>query len=202
MNRFYNIWITVFFKRFSLKFSPIEAEYPDTAVINICSNVEYNRGQPIVYTSSTHLNIVGHEFTDESSEIIAKYATLPIGMFALRVCPHDPNKWVHREQIIRWIFLFYGNISFFYYRIAIAGNNKRINILDLSTLKRDNVEIQSLTSKIQGKVLALAWHPTNENLLSFSTNEGRVSFHMKIGAQTIITFQIKFRIEGWCLQHQ
>lgn len=91
---------------------------------------------------------------------------------------------------------------FFYYRIAIAGNNKRINILDLSTLKRDNVEIQSLTSKIQGKVLALAWHPTNENLLSFSTNEGRVSFHMKIGAQTIITFQIKFRIEGWCLQHQ
>lgn len=104
MNRFYNIWITVFFKRFSLKFSPIEAEYPDTAVINICSNVEYNRGQPIVYTSSTHLNIVGHEFNDESSEIIAKYATLPIGMFALRVCPHDPNKWVHREQIIRWIF--------------------------------------------------------------------------------------------------
>lgn len=76
---------------------------------------------------------------------------------------------------------------FIYYRIAIAGNNKRINILDLSTLKRDNVEIQSLTSKIQGKVLALAWHPTNENLLSFSTNEGRVSFHMKIGAQTIIT---------------
>lgn len=60
-------------------------------------------------------------------------------------------------------------------RIAIAGNNKRVNILDLSTLKRDHVEIQALTSKIQGKVLALAWHPTNENLLSFSTNEGRVS---------------------------
>lgn len=46
--------------------------------------------------------------------------------------------------------------------------------MDLSTLKENNVEIQSLTSKIQGKVLALAWHPLNENLLSFSTNEGRV----------------------------
>lgn len=59
-------------------------------------------------------------------------------------------------------------------RIAIAGNNKRINILDLSTLKVDNIQIQSLTSKIQDKVLAVAWHPTNENLLAFSTNEGRV----------------------------
>lgn len=60
-------------------------------------------------------------------------------------------------------------------RIAVAGNNKRISILDLATLRFDNIEIQSLTSKVQGKVLALAWHPTNENLLSFSTNEGRVS---------------------------
>lgn len=66
------------------------------------------------------------------------------------------------------------NKIFVFKRIAIAGNNKRINILDLSTLKDDNVEIQSLTSKIQAKVLALAWHPINENLLSFSTNEGRV----------------------------
>lgn len=71
--------------------------------------------------------------------------------------------------------LTYNIYLFFLKRIAIAGNNKRINILDLSALKNDNVEIQALTSKIQGKVLALAWHPINENLLSFSTNEGRVS---------------------------
>lgn len=68
----------------------------------------------------------------------------------------------------------YQIFNLFSRRIAIAGNNKRISILDLSTLKEDNVECQSLTSKIQGKVLALAWHPVNENLLSFSTNEGRI----------------------------
>lgn len=77
---------------FSIKCTAKENEYPDTAVINICSNVEYNPRKPIVYTSSTYLNIIGHQFTDESSDIFAKYSTLPIGMFALRVCPHDPNK--------------------------------------------------------------------------------------------------------------
>lgn len=61
------------------------------------------------------------------------------------------------------------------HRLAIAGNNKRISIIDLSTLKVNNIEAQSLTSKVQGKVLALEWHPSNENLISFSTNEGRVS---------------------------
>lgn len=71
--------------------SPVE--YPDTAVINICSNIEYGFSPSILYTSSTHLNIVGHRFNaDNSSEIFTKYSTLPIGMFALRVCPHDPNK--------------------------------------------------------------------------------------------------------------
>lgn len=99
-------------------------------------------------------------------------------MFTLRVCPHDPNKYV-LFVLPSFAWWNYFNFQFDVYknnnRIAIAGNNKRVNILDLSTLKRDNVEIQALTSKIQGKVLALAWHPTNENLLSFSTNEGRVS---------------------------
>lgn len=78
----------------SLKFMASPVEYPDTAVINICSNIEYGCSPTILYTSSTHLNIVGHRFNEESSEIFAKYSTLPIGMFALRVCPHDPNKYV------------------------------------------------------------------------------------------------------------
>lgn len=98
-------------------------------------------------------------------------------MFALRVCPHDPNKWVNPISIVSNVCIWFNffRLSMQCHRVAIAGNNKRINILDLSTLKRDNVEIQALTSKIQGKVMALAWHPLNENLISFSTNEGRVS---------------------------
>lgn len=78
----------------SPKFMASPIEYPDTAVINICSNIEYGPSLPILYTSSTHLNITGHRFDDDSSEIFSKYSTLPIGMFALRVCPHDPNKYV------------------------------------------------------------------------------------------------------------
>lgn len=97
-----------------------------------------------------HLQIIGRKFTGDTSEIVANIATLPIGMLAIRECPHDPN------------------------RIAIAGNNKRINILDLATFRANNVQMQSLTSKIQGKVLALAWHPANESQIAFSTNEGRV----------------------------
>lgn len=61
-----------------------------------------------------------------------------------------------------------------YSRIAVAGNNKRISILDLSTMKPNYIQMQSLISRVQSKVLALAWHPVNENLLSFSTNEGRI----------------------------
>lgn len=97
-----------------------------------------------------HLQIIGRKFVGESSEIIANIATLPIGMLAIGESPHDPN------------------------RIAIAGNNKRINILDLTTFKPNNVQMQSLTSKIQGKVQALAWHPQLEGRIAFSTNEGRV----------------------------
>lgn len=80
------------FNYFSLKFISVATEYTDAAVIDICSNVDYGRSKPIVYTSSTHLNIIGHRFIDESSEVIAKYSTLPIGMLVLRECPHDPNK--------------------------------------------------------------------------------------------------------------
>lgn len=97
-----------------------------------------------------HLKIIGRKLVDETTEIIANLSTLPIGMLEMRESPHDPN------------------------RIAIAGNNKRISILDLATFKANNIQMQPLTSRIQGKVLAMAWHPQHENELAFSTNEGRV----------------------------
>lgn len=97
-----------------------------------------------------HAEMIVRKHSDNEFKIIAKIATLPIGINVIRESVHDPS------------------------RIAIAGNNKRINLLDLTTLKRNNIQTQPLISKIQGKVLAVAWHPENENLLCFSTNEGRV----------------------------
>lgn len=76
-----------------MDFIPVDADFSDTAVINICSNVEYS-SKPLVWTFSTYLNIIGHRFDDISNQIFAKFSTLPIGMFALRECPHDPNKLV------------------------------------------------------------------------------------------------------------
>lgn len=128
----------------------LKEEFIDKSIIGICSNAHYEIDEKYVWTFSMHLQIIGRKFVGESSEIIAHISTLPIGMLSIRECPHNPN------------------------RIAIAGNNKRISILDLTTFKANNIQMQSLTSKIQGKVLALAWHPQNESQIAFSTNEGRV----------------------------
>lgn len=78
---------------FRLKFTLDRQDFADTAVINVCSNFEYKPVKTTLWTISIHLNIVGHSFAGmESSEIVAQYATLPIGMFSLSICPHDPNK--------------------------------------------------------------------------------------------------------------
>lgn len=69
----------------------VTSDYPDTAVTNICTN-DFNSNNRILWTFSTHLKIVGHHFNNDNSEIFANYATLPIGMFSIRECPHDPSK--------------------------------------------------------------------------------------------------------------
>lgn len=97
-----------------------------------------------------YAEIIARKHSSDRFTTIATISTLPIGINVIRESIHDPN------------------------RIAIAGNNKRINLLDLTTLKQNNIQMQPLISRIQGKVLGLAWHPENENSLCFSTNEGRI----------------------------
>lgn len=98
-----------------------------------------------------HMQMICRKIVGDSSQIIANMHTLPIGMVAIRECPHDPH------------------------RLAIAGSNKRISILDLGTFKPPHlIHMQALTSMIQTKVLSLAWHPQNESQIAFSTFEGRV----------------------------
>lgn len=127
-------------------------EFPDKSVLGIASNHDLSGEDSdlFVWTLSMHFEIIGRKVTDEGLNVIARISTLPIGINVIRESPHDPN------------------------RLAIAGNNKRINLLDLASLKPSHVQMQPLISKIQGKVLALAWHPENESSLCFSTNEGRV----------------------------
>lgn len=59
----------------------------------------------------------------------------------------------------------------------MAGTNRRIHILSLSTLTPNNIQISAFVNRVQSKVLYLAWHPHNENLLAYSTDEGRVAIY-------------------------
>lgn len=49
--------------------------------------------------------------------------------------------------------------------------------MNLSNLKPNNIEVVSYQNNVQAKVLCLAWHPDNENLLAFSTEDGRVAVY-------------------------
>lgn len=63
---------------------------------SLCSNVDFVGAKPLVWTFSIYLNMMCHQFDGDSSEIIASYGTLPIGMFTMRESPHDPNKYETR----------------------------------------------------------------------------------------------------------
>lgn len=74
------------------EFTCDESEYPDTAIFSLCSNKGNDSSTPMLWTFSIYLNVIGRKIDGDSSEIIANYSTLPIGMQAIRECPHDPNK--------------------------------------------------------------------------------------------------------------
>lgn len=80
------------FPNCSDKFAESQEVFSDTAVIGVCSNKDFNIENPIVWTFSMHLHLVGRRFVNDTSEVVAKYSTLPIGMYTIRECPHDQNK--------------------------------------------------------------------------------------------------------------
>nr|XP_022912790.1 gem-associated protein 5 [Onthophagus taurus] len=59
-------------------------------------------------------------------------------------------------------------------RLAIGIGDNTARIWDLSRPHKQCVTMANLWQKIQGRVLALAWHPTEENILAYGTAEGRV----------------------------
>lgn len=57
-------------------------------------------------------------------------------------------------------------------QLAIGVGNGEVVVWNVST--KNNFDTVCYKSKIMAKVMALAWHPTAENLLAFGTGEGRV----------------------------
>lgn len=47
--------------------------------------------------------------------------------------------------------------------------------MDASNFSPKNMKTVVYANRIKAKVICVAWHPVSENLLAFSTAEGRVS---------------------------
>jgi WD40 repeat protein len=58
--------------------------------------------------------------------------------------------------------------------IAIGGNDKRICLWNTSVANQSSISLRPLMNKIQAGVLCLGWHPEKDNILAFSTREGRI----------------------------
>jgi WD40 repeat protein len=58
--------------------------------------------------------------------------------------------------------------------IAIGGNDKRICLWNTSQATKQEISLRPFMNKIKCAVLCLSWHPEKENLLAFSTREGRI----------------------------
>ncbi|KAJ6642190.1 Protein rigor mortis, partial [Pseudolycoriella hygida] len=81
---------------------------------------------------------------------LISYSTMAEKLHTIKESPHDMNK------------------------IAVAGKTKSIYILDASNFSAQNMSSMVYANHIKAKVICIAWHPENENLLAFSTAEGRV----------------------------
>lgn len=58
--------------------------------------------------------------------------------------------------------------------IAYGSGDMAVRLWNLTEPHDNSVNVTCMWQKVMGRVTALAWHPTEENLLAFGTAEGRV----------------------------
>jgi WD40 repeat protein len=59
--------------------------------------------------------------------------------------------------------------------IAVAGNDKRLCLWNTSEANHHTITLKPFMNKVQSGILALSWHPEKDNLIAFSTREGRLA---------------------------
>lgn len=121
--------------------------------------VNHDTGDYWVLSAHQKLSMYRRERSSPSIE----YSTLMNRVQVIEMNPFDPN-------------------------LIAIGSSKRISLANLSNVCEECFVMNSLTTKIQSHVMSIAWHPEKENLLAFSTKEGRVGvFDMnKLGGQPVI----------------
>lgn len=59
--------------------------------------------------------------------------------------------------------------------IAVCGNDKRLCLWNTSEANHHTITLKPFMNKVQTGILAISWHPEKDNLIAFSTREGRIA---------------------------
>lgn len=97
-------------------------------------------------------------------------STLAEKLYTICESPHDMNKWE-----FHFLPTAVQSLDDFRFRIAVAGKTRSVYTLDASNFSPFHMKTAVYANRIKAKVISVAWHPSSENLLAFSTAEGRVS---------------------------
>ncbi|VVC89881.1 unnamed protein product [Leptidea sinapis] len=115
-------------------------------------NGNVNSDKWIIWTASQDRDVICYSV--EKDEVIAYYKSCGSFIYAIEACPYDARR----------------------YAMSIGDGSVRLLEMDLSEdeTKLNVTTVVSYFQNVQGKVLTVAWHPTEENLLAFATAESRV----------------------------
>lgn len=114
-------------------------------VLNMCLS---NDGS-VIWTSSIHRHISCFNVKEDFKKIVS-LDTIQLRIHYIVENPIDSNV------------------------IAIGGNDKRICLWNTSEASKDVIGLRPFMNKIHSGVLCLSWHPEKDNVLAFSTREGRI----------------------------
>lgn len=112
--------------------------------LNICKSADSS----VLWVSSIHRHICCFE-TQTYSKIIS-IDTLQIRIHYIEENPIDSHV------------------------IAIAGNDKRLCLWNTSEANHHCISLKPFMNKIHSCILCCSWHPDKDNILAFSTREGRI----------------------------
>lgn len=113
-------------------------------VLNVCKTVDSS----LIWVSSIHRRIICVDY--KTCKNVMSLDSLQLRIHYLIENPFDSNV------------------------VAIAGNDRRICVWNTSILSDTEISLRPFMNKIKSCVLCLSWHPEKENLLAFSTREGRI----------------------------
>ncbi|KAG8234130.1 hypothetical protein J437_LFUL007496 [Ladona fulva] len=100
----------------------------------------------VVWTTAQDRNLVAFSLEDE--KVLVNMPTIGGFVYCIAPSPLDPS------------------------RVAVGLGDFSIRIWNTGNAKA--IQMSSLWHKIKGKVMAVAWHPTQEMKLAYGTHEGRV----------------------------